>query len=498
MIEQAKTKGLIYNWTSLIGIMMAAVGFVAGGMLLVMDYTNESTTAYTGIFTYLVVPGVLSLGLLLILVGVLRERRRRRKLGEAGIKPMPVIDLNNRKQYFAFVTIVVTTFVFITLSGFGSYRAYVYTEDVEFCGATCHVPMKPEYVAYKQSPHANVRCVDCHIGPGAGSFVKAKLNGLHQVYAVITDDYHRPIETPIPNLRPADETCYECHWPAKFFGVLDRTWTYYGTDASNSPYTVSLLLKVGGADAAHGQPHGIHWHVSANKVEYIAKDHKRETIPWIRVTDTNGHVRIYQTTEKSEKLAETNIAAATPRIMDCIDCHTRPAHRYLSPNRALDIALSQKFLDPAIPGIKKNAAKALLGKYDTEPQALAEIEKQLRAAYPQGGPGIDKAVESVKTIYSRNFFPEMKVSWNKYPDHIGHMITPGCFRCHDGKHKSEDGHVISMDCNECHVVTAQGPGAKLSAYNRDGLEFKHPGSDEGDDSWKEDRCDSCHTGAPDL
>lgn len=496
-MNDKKVHGLIYNWLSLSGIIMASLGFVAGALLLAMDYTNPTTTAYSGIFTYLVIPVILSLGLLFILVGVLRERRRRRLAGDTGILRMPTLDLNNRRQYTAFITVVVVTFVFITLSGIGSYRAYIYTESVDFCGTTCHTPMKPEHTAYLHSPHAHVRCVDCHIGPGAGSFVKAKLNGLHQVLAVIKNDYNRPIETPIPNLRPADETCYECHWPAKFFGVLDRTWTYYRADESNTPYTVSLLLKVGGADPARGEPHGIHWHVSANKVEYIAKDEKRQEIPWIRVTHTNGQVTVYKTTEKSEALSDKDIAAATPRVMDCIDCHTRPAHQYQSPNRSLDISFKEGRLDPTIPELKKNAAKALLGKYETEEQALGEIDKALRTAYPQGGAKVEAAITEVKAIYGRNFFPEMNVRWDKYPDNIGHMIVPGCFRCHDGKHADEKGKKISSDCVVCHVVTAQGPGAKLDTYAREGLEFKHPDPDD-DGSWKEERCDTCHSGAPDV
>ena len=255
-------------------------------------------------------------------------------------------------------------------------------------------------------------------------------------------------------------------------------------------------MRVGGADPALGAPHGIHWHVSANTVEYIATDPKRQVIPWIRVTHTNGQVEIYRTKDKSQALTDEQIAAAEKRVMDCIDCHTRPAHNYLSPNRALDNALARGQIDPAIPSIKRNAAKALLGKYETEPQAHAGIEAALREAYPQGGANVEAAIAQVKTIYSRNFFPEMKVSWAAYPDNIGHMIVPGCFRCHDDQHVNEKGKAISMDCNNCHLFTAQGPGTKLASYVREGVEFKHPDGD--DESWKEERCDTCHTGAPDV
>lgn len=489
--------GYLYNWTSLSGIILAVIGFIGGVALLLMDYVNPNSTIYSGLFTYFVVPLTLTLGLILIVTGWLRERKRRKGEHDS-FKRMPVLDLNDRNHYVAFVIVVTVVFIFIVLSGIGSFSAYKYTESVAFCGTTCHTAMKPEHDSYAHSPHANVRCVDCHIGPGAGSFVQAKLRGLHQVKAVAMDNYQRPIPTPIENLRPASETCYECHWPAKFFGNLEQTRTYYSADKSNTAYTISYLLSVGGGDPAHGLARGIHYHMAVEKkVEYIATDAKRQVIPWIRVTEKDGTVVVYQTTDKKLALSESNIAARAKRTMDCMDCHNRPAHQLQSPNRALDLSMMLGKIDPKIEFIKKNAAKALLGKYETQPQALSEIEKQLRASYPQGGPQIDAAIQEVKDIYARNFFPEMKADWRAYPDDIGHWISAGCFRCHDGKHKNEKGEVISRDCKTCHVITSQGKGTQSKSYVREGLDFVHPVEDD-DGSWKEDSCNGCHNGAPDL
>lgn len=497
MTERQKKFGYLYNWTSLTGIVLTVIGFITGVALLVMDYRNPNSTIYSGLFTYFVSPLVLTLGLILVVTGWFRERRRRKGHIE-DFKPMPVLDLNDRRHYIAFIVLVVTIFVFIVLSGIGSFSAYKYTESVAFCGTTCHEAMKPENDSYAHSPHANVRCVDCHIGPGAGSFVQAKLRGLHQVKAVLTGKFQRPIPTPIENLRPASETCYECHWPEKFFGNLEQTKTYFKADESNSAYTISYLLPVGGGDPRHGPAHGIHYHMSVEKkIEYIASDDKRQVIPWIRMTDHEGKVTVFQTTDKKLALAETNIAAAKPRHMDCMDCHNRPAHQYQTPNRALDLSMSLGKIDPSIPYIKKNCAKALLGDYKTQDEGLAAIEKQLHEAYPQGGAKIEAIIAEVKGIYSRNFFPEMKVDWRAYPDDIGHWNTPGCFRCHDGKHKSESGKVISRECKTCHTITSQNPGATAGTYVREGVEFKHPVEDD-DGAWKEDNCCDCHGGAPDL
>ena len=131
---------------------------------------------------------------------------------------------------------------------------------------------------------------------GADAFVKAKLNGVHQLVGVITGDYHRPIKTPIKNLRPARETCEQCHWPQKFVGNIDRTYQSFLTDETNTPFAVRLSLKVGGADPTHGPVGGIHWHMSQdNKIEYIATDERRQVIPWVRVTDPQGVVTEYRT-----------------------------------------------------------------------------------------------------------------------------------------------------------------------------------------------------------
>jgi len=485
---------LTRNILSLIGIIMAAFGFIAGITLIVIDTQTPFQNPYTGIFTYMVVPVFLAGGLFLILVGAIFERRRRLKgLGEP--TTIPVIDLNEKRQFRNFIVIAVVTLCFICISVVGGYRAYHFTESVEFCGKTCHEVMKPEYTAYQNSPHANAGCVKCHIGPGADFFVKSKITGLYQVYSVMFDKYSRPIQTPVHNLRPAKETCYECHWPEKFFGAQELKRTYFRADEENSPWTIQMLLKVGGGDPVHGRPQGIHWHVSGgNKIEYIATDEKRLEIPWVRMTGEDGNETIFQTTQKSKQLTPEQIATAEIRTMDCIDCHNRPTHQYHSPERALNAALASGFLDPDMPEIKANGIEVLTGDYETEGEALKAIDEKLTEAYPDGGPGVLQAINAIQQIYRKNIFPEMKVSWAEYPDHIGHMITPGCFRCHNGDHENEQGRVISRDCNTCHTIIAQGPGREVNQISSGGLDFQHP--EDIDEEWKETRCDECHTGVP--
>ncbi|MBI4405948.1 MAG: NapC/NirT family cytochrome c, partial [Deltaproteobacteria bacterium] len=348
---------LIRNWLSYLGLIIFATSFLSGAWLMLLDFSVGFKSPYLGILTYLLVPSLIGTGLLFILVGMVLERRRRRKMS-AVVPPLPAIDFNlpsNQRRFF--ITLLVAV-VFLLLSISGSYRAYQYTESVEFCGLVCHSVMKPQNTTYYNSPHARVLCTDCHIGPGATWYVRSKLSGAYQVYATAAKMYPRPIRTPIKNLRPARETCEQCHWPQKFLGYVERVRTYYLADKTNTPYTIRMLLKVGGADPSHGPVGGIHWHMSiANKIEFKALDEAQQVIPWVRITDRHGRSNIYQS-PSAPSLTNEKI-----QVVDCITCHNRPAHIFRSPHEALDTALLLGRIDTRIPYIKKNASIILSEAY---------------------------------------------------------------------------------------------------------------------------------------
>jgi len=494
-----KPHHLLMNVTSLSGLIIGISGFISAIFLLAFDFMAGGENPYLGIFTFMVAPAVFVTGLLVTTFGALRMRRRLRT--EGAVKdPMPVINLNNRTHFRTLVVSVVGGLLLIGVSAVGTYRAYHFTESVAFCGTTCHSVMKPEHTAFLASPHANVQCTTCHIGPGADWFVKAKVNGLKQVWNTAFNLYPRPINTPIHNLRPAKETCYTCHWPEKFFGSVLMNRTYFRSDSkTNAPWTVQMLINVGGGDARHGGGQGIHWHMMVdNKIEYVAADEKRLTIPWVRQTKADGSVAVYKTTDTNytDHLASLDLAKEEVRTMDCIDCHNRPSHQYHSPERSVNESMMAGMIDSSLPYVKQRSVELLDGEYETEDEALTAIEEGFREAYADGGANVDQAIEQVQRIYSQNFFPEMKVSWRVYPDHIGHMTSPGCFRCHDGKHMNEAGEPIRNDCNICHTIIAQGKGTKVQSISSGGLEFEHP-EDVGD-AYETQRCDECHDGMPIL
>ena len=311
--------------------------------MFLIDLIAAHPSPYIGILAYLVAPGFLICGLLLIGFGALRERRRISK-GEAAEPPeYPRLDLNDAATRSAILSFVVFLTLFVMVSGAGSYKAYEFTESVSFCGQSCHV-MHPQFTAYQNSPHARVACVECHVGSGASSYLKSKVSGTRQVVKVVLNNYPRPIPTPVHNLRPAQETCEQCHWPKKFYGTQLKVFTHYSSDEKNTRRQIRLLINTGGGDPATGTPEGIHWHMNiANEIDFVAADEHRQVIPYIHVKDAQGHVTEYFA--QDSKLTKEQITQAAKRRMDCIDCHSRPAHVYLPPEQAVDESLLARRLD---------------------------------------------------------------------------------------------------------------------------------------------------------
>lgn len=474
--------GFFRNWLSLAGIVLSMGSLFCFMLLFLLDSLSHFANPYIGVLTYLVSPSFLFLGIVMSVTGIVWRRWREKKTH--GLVPKFQIDLGRQRDRRILGVFLGGSAGFLLVSAVLSYQTYHYTESVQFCGQACHTVMKPELVTYSHGPHARVACVECHIGPGATWFVKAKISGTYQVYAVAFDKYPRPVPTPIKNLRPAQETCEQCHWPKKFVGNLDKTFNYFLADETNTPFTVRLLMKVGGGDPTHGPVGGIHWHMNVgNKVQYLATDGARQKIPWVRVIDSRGAVSDYRTTGFTNAVNEAEI-----RTMDCMDCHNRPAHTYQSPNDAVNLAISLGHIDRCLPWIKSNAVYALTRKYTNETQAVRGIATLLADRY-RGDARIRPAIDAVQEIYTNNFFAEMNASWDKYPNNIGHKDWMGCFRCHDGMHKTADGRAIKADdCNACHTILAQGSGAELNLLSATGQKFKHPG-DEVDGA-----CNDCHTG----
>ena len=475
------------NWVTLAGVVIAAGSLFAFLFLLTLDLVGKGErNPYLGILCYLVAPAFLILGLALVIGGAWHQHHAQTRTPAAPL-PRLAIDLARPRDRWTLIWFAVGTVAFLLLTAVGSYQTFHYTESPSFCGEVCHKVMEPEYTTYREGAHARVACVECHIGSGAAWYVKAKISGLYQVYSVIFHKYEQPIPTPVSNLRPARDTCEKCHWPEKYSGSIEITHRHFLTDDRNSPYAVQMLVHVGGGSPEHGPVGGIHWHMLvSNKVEYYAADLRRQTIPWVRVTATDGAVTVYRTPDFKGEPDPKAI-----RQMDCMDCHNRPAHKYMTPNDAVDEAIYLGRIDPALPGVKRTVVDLLTKPYPSEAAAAAALDKGLREHYA-GAARIGDTIAAAQAVYRMNFFPEMKADWSKYPDNIGHLDSPGCFRCHDGKHAAAGNasRILETDCTSCHTIIAQGSGAELTKLAPAGVVFRHPGADLPDGVL----CTDCHNG----
>ena len=416
---------------------------------------------YIGLLVFLILPAVFVLGLLLIPIGIWFRRRSLRAGGQLpGV--FPAIDLHlpvvrRTLEWVAFATIAN-----LLIIGTASYRGVEYMDSTSFCGTTCHTVMAPEYTAYQNSPHSRVACVECHIGPGAGWFVRSKVSGLRQVAAVTFHTYSRPIPSPVKYLRPARETCEQCHWRQRFTGDKFLVNTSYKDDEKNTPQTDVLLVKVGGRTWQGSV--GIHGHHLADntRIRYISTDFERQTIPVVYYTDDQGKTTEFISTDA--KPTQQQLDKGEHRTMDCVDCHNRPTHEFDLPENAVDKQMSLGRISPALPYIKKKAVEVLKVNYTTRDVAkqsiTAEINQFYQTNYAQiyqtQRTAVEQSGQEVANIYLRNIFPDMRVTWGAHSNNLGHNDSPGCFRCHDGSHTSADGQTITNDCTTCHQVLAAG------------------------------------------
>ncbi len=485
---------LCNNPISAFGLFLVAFALLLMVTFALFSLMVQPSTPYFMVVGVLVLPGVFVLGLAIAPVGIIWTVRRERRLGKGTPVPMR-IDLNDaRTRHAVGAFLAVTFFIVLPVLAVSGYEGYHYTETTGFCGKVCHSVMEPQATVHASSAHARVRCAECHIGGGASWFVRSKLSGTRQVFAVMFDSYSRPIPPAITELRPARETCEECHWPSRFFGWQYREVDHFVGDEHNTPRTVRMMLKTGGAAEEVGGEGGIHSHMmTSGTMSFVALDDRLQEIPWVRYARDDGRVTIYRSDGKP---AGDPPPEGITRTMDCMDCHNRGAHHFRSPQRAVNVALAGGQLDQTLPYIKREAVAALVEPYPDVETALASIETRLLDFYQQRWvtvwaerpDAVREAIKQVQALYRANFFPAMKVNWRTYPENVGHMYAPGCFRCHDGLHVDDRGNAISADCTDCHVFLTQIDGR---ADDFQVGQFEHPFDLVVHQNL---RCSNCHSG----
>jgi hypothetical protein len=420
----------------MLGIALTTAAAVVFLGLYALEIAGALTSPYLGLLVFVMVPAIFLAGLALIPAGAWWSARRRRQGRGPG---WPVLDLRDARQRGILAGVLALTIVNVAILSLGAYGGVHYLESEAFCGRTCHV-MEPQAVAHQVWPHANIGCAQCHVGPGAGAFVEGKLAGTRQLLHVMTGRVPTPVPPPDRLVQPATVTCAQCHSAAARAGDELRVIRDYASDEGNTETATTLRLHVG------DRTRGIHRHLAMD-IEYVAPADATATIPVVRLRTAQG-VREY--------LAEGAAAEGATRVMECIDCHNRPAHSFTAtPERAVDAAIDRGAIPKELPFVRREAVAAMTASYDTRNAALAGIAERLERFYA-GRSGSDaalvrRAVAGAQDAWSRNVFPSMKVTWGTYPNHLGHVDTPGCFRCHDDR-KAADGSTIGQDCELCHSL----------------------------------------------
>lgn len=461
MLEKYRNfvKGVSANWIGRIGAALATSSFIIFMFLEILRITGAVTNAYLGLMTYLLFPTLFLTGLIMIPIGwskyVKESGKRARDLLAEAFTPAEIEGGILGSKLFQ--TVFWMTLLNVVFFGAVSIRTLHFMDSAEFCGTACHKVMNPEWVTYQQSPHARVKCVECHVGEGVGALIDSKINGARQMVSLAFNLYEKPIPAPVHNLRPARETCEKCHWPEKFLGNHLKTMVHYCMGEDNKARYTTLNIKVG--TGAEGFESGSHWHVSEkNTVRYLAADEKRMKIAAVEVLQADGSFRKYS----NRLIHKSQQPHSEAREMDCIDCHNRATHIYEDPEDAVDERIRRGMISADIPFIKYEGLAAITKNYPDNESGTEYIRMRLENFYREYYPAyfmsnsetIEQAISTFQGIYNRNIHTGMDIDWGSYPNQIGHRNYPGCFRCHNENMVDEQGAAISSDCTLCHSILA--------------------------------------------
>ena len=468
---------LARNPLSLLGAILAVTGIGGLVFFLGIQLLQVEASPYIGVLVYLGLPAVLLLGLLIIPVGMFWEARRRAAAARRGEGPPPPLqlDFGNPRHLLGVMGFATATVIILGVLGATGYRAVEFMDSPTFCGTLCHTVMEPQFEPYKRSAHAEVNCTSCHIGPGANWYVQSKLSGLRQVIATVTDTFPRPIPAPIENLRPARATCEGCHWREKAYGLFLRVYRAYLPDENNTSHIRALAFRVGTGGGELEEAGGVHWHTAA-RVWYESADRERQVLGWVGVESPEG----------LKEWLNPDVPPGAPleerRLMDCIDCHNRAAHKIPAPDNLVDDALAAGRLDPSLPYIKREALRLLgvTGSVPAPEELAAQWQKegwfdQLDDFYRQKYPdvaaskadAIRAAMEELRRISKLVVYPDMQTTWLTYPDNRGHPglegANPGCFRCHGTLVSVDSGEPLAGGLGGTGCLTCHGFGEEAEA-----------------------------------
>ncbi len=452
-------RGVSVNKIGRTGVILVTTVFIAFLIFEIADLLGFIANAYLGLITYLAFPALFMIGLVLIPIGWRKYQKERGKSTRELLNEQ--FDSDDVRTRFSgsrlFRTIITLTLINVVILSLAGLRMLHFMDSAHFCGTACHTVMNPEWVTYQESPHARVKCVECHVGEGIDALIASKLNGVRQMYLAALGIYNRPIPTPVHTLRPARETCEHCHWPEKFYGQRLDTFIRFAMDSVSTPQYTTLNVKIDAGGPGHSN--GAHWHVNvSNQISYISVDDKRERMVAVTSRQADGSSKIFHNTT----LADFEQEGEDERVMDCVDCHNRATHIYKEPEDVVDDLIRLGQIDRELPFVKREALAAITGSYASNDAAEAGIANHIYNYYKRNYPELstsktremDRTVQVLQHAYATYRHHHMRIEWGAYPSHIGHKRDLGCFRCHNATMRTDSGESIKHDCTMCHSILA--------------------------------------------
>ena len=404
--------------------------------------------------------------------------------------------------------------VVFALVGAAGVATWEYTNSDAFCNNACHEVHPENAFAHHASQHAEVACVECHVGrlPFFPSMIEKSGHVSHAWARVF--GYERPLVA--PSLPAARDSCEGCHTTQPHRHNSLRVRRHFAADERNSETKVSLMVRTVGRAFRGGESRGIDEHIRT-RVRFIATDLQKQNIPWVEATRPDGTVTTYH--DVAVPMAETAIADAEKRTMECADCHNLVGHPVRDPDELVDAALADGTLDPRFPYIKARAVELLNKEFSNSEEAMAllddareqyleefpDLPERFPDAWKRREEFLQQRQEQMAGMLLRNQFSAADISWRSFPDGSGHRNSPGCFRCHSGRHQTADGKLIPINCTTCHgipIVTTRdrirGQLLDLAdmrsppSHQAQDFVFRHPELAMPEDPTEEPGCDGCH------
>ena len=400
--------------------------------------------------------------------------------------------------------------VLFAVMGAAGIAGWEYSNSDSFCTNACHDVHPENAFAHHASQHAKVQCVECHVGRiSTFAAMIEKAGHVSHAWSQLVG-YDRPLIA--PSMPAARDSCEGCHTQTPHRHNSLRVAHHFASDEQNSESKTTLVIRTVGRSFKSDGSRGIAEHTHT-KVSFIASDPQKQSIPWVQATREDGTVVTYQDTSAAQN--EDAIATANKQIMECIDCHNLVGHPVLSPDELADAALAEGILDSRFPYMKARVVELLNTPFKDRDEAIALMEKavaQYRQDYPdlaqqypeaweRRNQFLEQRQEEMASMLLRNQFSAADISWRSFPDRSAHRNSPGCFRCHSGRHESDDGTLIPVNCTTCHGIPVVQTSDRIRGQILDLTDMERPESHLAQDfvfshyelsESDEADCESCH------